>query len=282
MFVLGTAVITASLLGSMHCVGMCGPLALWASGAGDKRSWLSVSIASVLYHLGRLLTYVGVGALAGAAGELMDLGGNLLGIQLVAARLVGLAMLGIAVVQLVNLLTSSRFPKSAVEAKPPSLIARGLARIRPRVRQLPLAARGLVVGMLTTFLPCGWLYLFALVASGTGQVVAGMLVMAAFWIGTVPALVGLVAGSASLAGRFKKAIPVAVALLLGISGCYTAAGRGFAHLESLTDIRPPSRFAQPGAWTADAPPEDVADNLSQLTQTPLPCCAHGAAEEPSP
>ena len=64
------AVISASLLGSMHCVGMCGPLAMWASGAGESGSKLAFN--SSLYHLGRMLTYALVGLVAGLLGQLTD------------------------------------------------------------------------------------------------------------------------------------------------------------------------------------------------------------------
>ncbi|MEO8268710.1 MAG: sulfite exporter TauE/SafE family protein, partial [Aureliella sp.] len=75
MWILVSAVVTSSLLGSMHCVGMCGPLAIWASGAGDRISTHQMTVATTLYHLGRLLTYALVGMLAGAAGQLVDMGG---------------------------------------------------------------------------------------------------------------------------------------------------------------------------------------------------------------
>ena len=61
------------------------------------------------------------------------------------------------------------------------------------LRPLP---RSLGIGLLTAFLPCGWLYLFAAYAAGTGSPARGAMVMAAFWLGGVPAL--LLAG---LGGR---------------------------------------------------------------------------------
>src|SRR6056297_1878853 len=193
MWILIGGVVTASLLGSMHCVGMCGPLAIWASGAGDsahvgdatRRGKVLGNLS--LYHFGRLTTYVIAGLIAGGIGSLVDVGGEMLGFQLAAARVVGGLMI--------------------------------------------------VIGLLTTLLPCGWLYLFALVAAGTGSVAMGGVTMAAFWLGTVPALTALVAGAQSLSRKFVQLIPVATAVLLIVTVAITASGRGFAELNSLSDIR---------------------------------------------
>ncbi|MEL6106783.1 MAG: sulfite exporter TauE/SafE family protein [Planctomycetota bacterium] len=70
MSMLFSAIVLASVLGSTHCVGMCGPLALWASGALDQ-SRQKVLANTSLYHLGRLFTYAMMGLLAGGIGELV-------------------------------------------------------------------------------------------------------------------------------------------------------------------------------------------------------------------
>lgn len=221
MWILISAIVTASLLGSMHCVGMCGPLAIWASGAGDRVSSKQMAVATTLYHLGRLLTYALAGLLAGAAGQLLDVGGQALGVQLLAARIVGGLMIVFGVLRLSQLVIARRKSHKNLlpnEAPRPSFITGLLLKLRPYVFRLPVAARGLATGLLTALLPCGWLYLFALVAAGTGSFVMGPLVMTAFWVGTVPALVGLVTGTQMLAQRFRQVIPVGAAVLLIVGG----------------------------------------------------------------
>lgn len=331
MWILAGAVLTASLLGSLHCVGMCGPLAIWASGAGDGYPRRKIATAATLYHFGRLITYALAGLLAGLAGQLVDFGGQALGIQLVAARIVGSAMIVIGALKLWqmlrpesaagwqswNPLNRGRFtgdgssgnmsseavtageprtgPVAAKSAKihvaQPSAVTRALVRLRPYVFGLSLPARGLVTGLLTALLPCGWLYLFALFAAGTGSVASGVLVMAAFWLGTVPALVSLVAGTRALSVRFRRAIPVGAAALLILGGCFTASGRGFAGLNSLAEIATPklksSRFDFATPANADAVVGDskasaasYASELENLLDTPLPCCAEHQTQAP--
>lgn len=234
MLLLFTAIVTASLLGSTHCVGMCGPLAIWASGAGDRAPRRQVVISTTLYHLGRLTTYTIVGLIAGGIGSLVDLGGQTFGYQLAAARIVGVSMVLIGGWKLAKLIFASW--ASAGGRLTPSRMGGLLVKLRPYVFAMPPSLRAVSVGMLTTLLPCGWLYLFALIAAGTGSVLMGGITMAAFWLGTVPALTALIAGTQTLSSEFVRVVPVVTALLMIIAGGFTASGRGFAGLNSMSDL----------------------------------------------
>jgi sulfite exporter TauE/SafE len=266
MVVFLTAVLTASLLGSMHCVGMCGPLAIFASGAGTSAPRRQVMVSTSLYHLGRLSTYLLAGLIAGAIGSALDIGGQALGFQLAAARLVGSIMILVGVVKIAQLFTAHR---SSPKPLRPSLIGKFLVKLRPVVFRLPPAGRALVTGLLTTLLPCGWLYLFALIAAGTGSILWGPAVMFAFWIGTVPALTALISGTVALSARFKTGIPTAAAALLIFAGIFTFSGRGFANLTALDEIRRVTNFE-----SAD----QANQQLDEIISTPLPCCAESSEE----
>jgi sulfite exporter TauE/SafE len=264
---LAAAVVTASLLGSLHCVGMCGPLALWASGAGRDLGRWTVWSRLASYHLGRLLTYTIAGLAAGIAGTLVSSGGDAIGLQSLAARLVGGAMIAMGIVRLTEFLLPSLMnrPKSDVSGQPDrssGRIARWLGRQRSWIQRLPGIARGFVAGSLTTLLPCGWLYVFVLVAAGTGGVTTALLVMFAFWLGTLPALTALVAGSLGVAVRLRPVLPVVGGTMLLVSGWYTATGRAAA------DLRPLERRARAlqTAGTADSA------TLDSMAAEPLPCC----------
>ncbi|EMI46927.1 sulfite exporter TauE/SafE family protein [Rhodopirellula sp. SWK7] len=301
MWILITAVVTASLMGSMHCVGMCGPLAIWASGAGERASRIQIVTSTSLYHVGRLITYTIAGLIAGGIGSLVDVGGQTLGFQLAAARVVGSLMVIIGVWKLGTMLFASKITASTGPS--PSRIGGLLVKLRPFIFRLPPSGRALSVGMLTTLLPCGWLYLFALVAAGTGSVLMGGVTMAAFWVGTVPALTALIAGTQTLSHEFVKIVPMVTAVLLIVTGGITASGRGFAELNSLTDIAPAISINLAHAGESDAnantcaggcacsdggpcacgtagetcqcstPTNSIADQIGALSKTPLPCCA---------
>lgn len=268
MVILASAVLTASLLGSMHCVGMCGPLALWATGASEHLSKTKLLVTTGCYHGGRLVTYVIAGMIAGSLGRLLDLGGQAMGFSLMAARLIGLVMVIVGVHRLLKLFWPIQ--RTPITGNSPTTLGSRinllLLRIRPKIVVLPVPLRSLVVGLLSALMPCGWLYLFALFAAATGNVASGVVVMSAFWLGTVPALVAIVAGTRILHHRFTTAIPLGVALLLVVSGCYTASGRGFARLGALDQLHESVRRSTSDAGT------DVDQQLKGLTKTPLPCC----------
>ncbi len=275
MLILASAVLTASVLGSMHCVGMCGPLAIWASGASEQGSKVRLMLASISYHGGRMATYMLAGLLAGTVGRLVDLGGEALGFQLMAARFVGAAMILLGLHRLILLCWP---PKQSVtptlesasifnSEKPRWRIGNMLVRLRPMIVDLPHVPRALATGLLTALLPCGWLYLFAFFAAATGNAADGVVVMIAFWIGTIPALVALVAGTRILRTRFTRAIPVLTAAILVAGGCFTASGRGFAKLGAMGQLQESARRVQ-----AQTEGDDVSQQLHGLTQTPLPCC----------
>ncbi|QDV42717.1 hypothetical protein Enr13x_25670 [Stieleria neptunia] len=253
IFVLVTAVVTASVLGSMHCVGMCGPLAIWASGGGDQVSRGTLVASTTLYHLGRLATYTLAGCVAGLIGSVIDIGGATLGIQVAAARVVGTVMIAMGLWKLCSL-WAGRSNNTAVA---PSAVGKLLVKLRPYIFRLPVAGRGFATGLLTTLLPCGWLYLFALIAAGTGSPLRGAIVMAAFWLGSVPALVALVAGLRVLSLRFARLIPALAAVMLIFAGCFTASGRGFSGLESLQSLKSSGT---------------TIEQVDQTGEKVLPCC----------
>ena len=81
------------------------------------------------------------------------------------------------------------------------------------------------IGLLTTLLPCGWLYSFAITAAGTGSAWKGMLAMTAFWLGTLPALVLVGAGVKRILGPMGRRLPALTCVALVAAGLYTLLGR---------------------------------------------------------
>lgn len=209
------SVVGASLVGSLHCAGMCGPFAAFYSG-GDTTPRGARAASHAAYHLGRLVTYLTLGALAGALGSVADLAGRAAGLGRVAAVLSGLLMVAWALSLLLEHAGTAAWSAPA-RVRELALRAFGGARRRP-----PLA-RALWVGLASTLLPCGWLWAFAVAAAGTGSALSGALVMLAFWSGTVPLLLGLGVGVQRLGERLRVHVPVlsAIALLaIGLAGLF--------------------------------------------------------------
>jgi sulfite exporter TauE/SafE len=179
------ALLVAGLSGSLvHCVGMCGPFVLSqvvSDSEGVRRrpygEWQRLTGAALVpYHLGRLTTYTALGGLAGAATSLFaasagfaQLSGSLLAL---AAALMFLQALGL------SLGIASPLGGVVSRLAAPLCSARG-----PAARY----ALGLMLGLL----PCGLLYGALAAAGGTGSAADGALAMAAFAIGTMPALVAV-------------------------------------------------------------------------------------------
>jgi hypothetical protein len=217
MTALGLTVLASSLLGSLHCAGMCGGLVAFATGAGRSRgAWL----AHLAYHAGRLAAYGALGALGGAAGATLDLGGSLLGLQRAAAAVAGalIALWGAAA--LLEAL-GARVPR----LEPPRALGRLVGRALRRIAGRPPAVRALSMGLLTGALPCGWLYAFVAAAAGTGSAPSGALLMAVFWLGTLPVLAGLGLGAQALAGPLRRHAPAVCAVAMIVVGLLAVAGR---------------------------------------------------------
>lgn len=197
----------ASLLGSLHCAGMCGGIACFVgAGAGRGR-------ALALYHFGRLLAYATLGAIAGAVGAALDLGGSAAGLGRAGTLLAIALVLTTAALMFARAL-GWRWSAPALESR----LGRAYAAASRLFADADPGARGFGLGLLTALLPCGFLYLFLATAAASGGVLAGAATMAAFWAGTVPALlaVGLLARRIAPALR-SRAPAFAAALLLVVA-----------------------------------------------------------------
>jgi sulfite exporter TauE/SafE len=253
------AVLLASLFGSLHCAGMCGALVAFAVGSTEAQSNISRAVLHAAYHGGRLVTYALVGAVCGLLGAALDLGGSMIGLHRIAAVLAGVMMIAVGVVAVVRYL-GMRVPHPPV----PEFLKRFITvgqRAAVGLRPLP---RALTIGLLTAFLPCGWLYAFAIIAAGTGSALFGAMVMIAFWMGTVPVLVSLGVGVQALTGTLGRRIPLVTAIVIVALGLYTVLGRSAA---------PVAAFE---ATVESLQGADTMEQVQAVQQTKPPCCQnHG-------
>jgi sulfite exporter TauE/SafE len=179
------ALFLAGLAGSLvHCIGMCGPFVFAQVAAdADKATsraygeWRRLTGAALApYHLGRLTTYTTLGAIAGGATALFASTAGFAALS--GAMLVLAAML--MLMQALGLTLGTRSPLAGLVARlaAPLSMSRG-----PAARY----ALGLALGLL----PCGLLYGALAAAAGMGSAPRGALVMAAFALGTVPAMIAV-------------------------------------------------------------------------------------------
>jgi len=214
------SVVGASLMGSLHCAGMCGPLAAFAAGSTDAKGMRTSAHVYIAYHGSRLVAYVTLGAVAGAVGAAVDLVGQARGIGHAAGVFAGVVMLAWGLMLLLRALGLSL---------PVWRWTRGLfgrvANWMAKARSQPPVLRSVVLGLCSALLPCGWLYAFAVAAAGTGSSLWGMLVMGAFWLGTVPALLGVAMGATGAFGSLRKHAPILGALTLIVLGLWGVLGR---------------------------------------------------------
>lgn len=169
--ILPGGILLASLLGSAHCVGMCGGLVI--SFAKDAKGL-------VLYHFGRLVSYTLLGAVAGALGSAIFQVSFAKKAPWVASVLFGVLLILVGI---------RRLSGRSLHIALPSFLSNASGKIISHVLKHTESHSGVfLLGALSALLPCGWLYTFVLAASATKSATLGAASLALFWVGTVPAL----------------------------------------------------------------------------------------------
>lgn len=187
-------------VGSLHCAGMCGPLALAVPGASSGTARFALGRAA--YNLGRITTYCALGLVFGLFGKTLVLAG--------VQRWVSIT-LGVALI--VGLFASRKLALW----KPVTLLVNQLkSRMSTLLRQGSLVSTG-VLGLLNGLLPCGLVYVAAAGATATGSALTAALYMAAFGAGTLPMMLAIGLGGKlvplSFRLKLRAAIPVSIFLL---------------------------------------------------------------------
>lgn len=269
MTALIVAVFVASVLGSLHCAGMCGAFVAFAVGGLDASPGTRVRLHAA-YNGGRLLTYMLLGAAAGSVGALLNLGGALAGLSRVATVLAGGLMIGFGVIALAHAMG-----KSSMRWPVPAFMQRAMIAGQKFAMTLSPTRRALVIGLLTTLLPCGWLYAFAITAAGTASPMWGAVTMAVFWLGTLPVLVSLGACVQKLTGAMGRQLPVVTAVVVIAVGLWTLAGRAGLDTQAILQAQAHaagSPDATPGETDPAASDADAVDRVNQLNDQTPACC----------
>lgn len=201
---------TLGLFGSLHCVGMCGPLAMTFASGGNSR-WPAI-YSGLSYHMGRTVTYVGLGLLFGLVGNAMLLAG----VQQWLSILVGVAMV-------LSFLTSVDVDTAIGRTYFGQQVRRGTTTLLNKIYAGTTAQPRVVLGMVNGLLPCGLVYLALAGSLASNTILEGGLFMLLFGLGTVPAMIALTIGeglvSRELRLGFRKVLPY-VTLCFGVFMIY--------------------------------------------------------------
>jgi sulfite exporter TauE/SafE len=172
-----TAFLTG-LLGSFHCAGMCGPIALATPVVGDTLA--QRAFGKLLYNLGRIVTYALLGAALGAFGVGLKLAGMQQSISIAAGVLI-----------IAGVVLNSSWLHSLVGN--PFRLFKGSAKLFQSRTYTSLFLIGIINGLL----PCGFVYIALIGAVATQQVWQGAAFMVLFGLGTLPMMFGV-----SMVGQF--------------------------------------------------------------------------------
>ncbi|NNK82410.1 MAG: sulfite exporter TauE/SafE family protein [Flavobacteriaceae bacterium] len=208
------------LLGSFHCVGMCGPIAFMLP--VDRTNSYSKVFQIALYHLGRLISYSLIGLVFGLLGK----GIYIFGYQQQLSIIIGIVMI-IAVLIPYNTISKFNFSKPLFRfiSKIKSALGKELKKKSPDTF--------LTIGFLNGFLPCGLVYLAVFAAIASGSMVDGLLYMLAFGIGTIPLMTLTIYISRFLSGKVRnyiqRIIPIFV-VIIGILFILRGLGLGIPYI----------------------------------------------------
>jgi sulfite exporter TauE/SafE len=225
LLVLGAALL-AGLFGGVHCLAMCGGIAVGFSAPRNDGALRH----ALLLNLGRIGGYSLAGALVGGFGA------ALLGV----ARIEGLALAMRMLVGAVLLLAALRLlapQRAAWLGKPATWFWRRLQPLRDRGLARAGAAKPFVIGLFWGWLPCGLSTTLLAAAWLQGSALQGALLMLAFGLGTLPLMLSLSWSGARLAGHLAHA-PVrhGAAALVALAGVATLAGPWLAHSPALHGV----------------------------------------------
>jgi len=224
------------LLGSFHCVGMCGAIALALPGAGGATTARYVG-GRLLYQLGRVTTYATLGAGAGLLGQALRLAGVQQSLSVASGALI---LLLVAVPERYT----SQLAAALGLSRPLAWVKNTLGRLFQNPSSMALYTTGLLNGLL----PCGLVYLALAGALSAPGVAGAAAYMACFGLGTLPLMLGL-----SLTGqlvplrwrtRMRRAVPYAAAVL-AVLFIVRGLGLGIPYLSPQLQPAPPATARQP-------------------------------------
>lgn len=194
-------------LGSFHCIGMCGPIALALPGKSAPTGMLI--FGRLLYNLGRVVTYSILGIIFGFIGQSIALAGFQQSVSII---------LGAAIV--IGALSQFSFLASWKKKI-------GLGKLFNRLEKVMLSQfkKGgtntlFTIGLLNGLLPCGFVYVGLAGSVTTGSIIEGSLFMALFGLGTLPAMMAMSLAPGFISLNWRQRINNIIPYLAAAFGIY--------------------------------------------------------------
>ena len=190
------------LLGSFHCVGMCGPIVI--SLPFINKGKFDFLIPTIFYNSGRILTYMFLGILFGSFGQLFEMAG----LQQILSITAGAIILLYAftslkklsgIIQNINFLNTVQLYISRLINKKGNLVMLG-------------------IGLLNGLLPCGLIYIALAGAMATGSLISGAVFMALFGLGTLPIMIFIPILKYKMSFSFKTQIRKLYPVIFALTG----------------------------------------------------------------
>ena len=208
------------LLGSFHCIGMCGPIAFMLP--VDRTNNTKRIVQITVYHFGRIFTYGLLGLLFGFLGK----GFYLFGFQQYISIIIGVIMI------LMIVLPKKTINKFSI-TKPIYKLLSGVKNRLGKELKKKRIDTFFTIGFLNGFLPCGLVYMAIFASIATANVLKGSLYMMLFGLGTIPLMTAFVYLGNFTTGlvrkRIQQFIPVAV-VVIGVLFILRGMGLGIPYV----------------------------------------------------
>ncbi|WP_369615604.1 sulfite exporter TauE/SafE family protein [Flavobacterium sp. CFS9] len=208
------------LISSLHCIGMCGPIAMMLP--VDRQNEAKKVTQIITYHLGRLTAYATIGLIFGLLGR----GFFLAGLQQKMSIFIGLAMIVIV------LIPEKVFSKYNFSKPVYKMISRVKSSLGNQFKDRSYKSL-FTIGLLNGFLPCGMVYVALFGAIAMQSASLGVLYMLLFGVGTIPLMTVVVYVNSLIKlpfrNKIQKAIPY-VAVIIGVLFILRGLGLGIPYI----------------------------------------------------
>ncbi len=199
------AALTLGLIGSFHCIGMCGPIAIALP--LKHTNWTQKVAGASIYNVGRAITYGIMGAIFGSLGK----GFKLAGLQ----QWVSIAM---GIIMILSILFPILFRHKTIFD---GVVNRFIGKLKLAFGKLFKNSSYyslLTIGLLNGFLPCVLVYVALAGAIASGEIINGSLYMIVFGLGTLPIMLSVSLLGHLISGKFRKQIQKLIPVFIIIIG----------------------------------------------------------------